>query len=79
MDDFQRFSVIFMDLVTRSMVKSMFFMDLVWEHPFFSPLFHVGKSFFCCVLTRFGLIKNTNTDLNSPSDSEYGEPTQPGV
>ena len=74
--DFGRF---FMDLVTRSVKKSIFFMDFRWENPLFSPIFHVGKSFFCCIFTRFGRIKKINADLNSPFDGECGQLTQPGV
>ena len=68
-----------MDLVTRSVKKSMFFMDFLRDNPLFSPIFHVGKSFFCCIFTGFGRIKKTNADLNSPFDGEFGQLTQPRV
>ena len=68
MRDFQRFFINF----------KRFLMDLVWGNPFLSPISHVGKSYFRCIITRFGLIKETNTDLNSPFDIEYGELTQQG-
>ena len=61
-----------MDLVPRSV-------NFWWENPLFSPIFHVEKSFICCIFTRLGRIKKINSDLNRPFDGECGQLTQPGV